>query len=132
MTRQAQMIQWANGAAVDPRGSIFSERLAVQMTSEAGPIRDRGEPVPGTDAESSPVGSARLSDFKILREIGRGGQSIVYEARQLSLRRKVALKRLPSAAVFDQRWLARFQNEVRAAAQLNHPQHRGLPGDRPR
>ena len=32
-----------------------------------------------------------------------------------------ALDRVPSAAVFDQRWLARFQNEVRAAAQLNHP-----------
>ncbi len=76
---------------------------------------------PETEANASQWGSSKLGDFEILREIGRGGTSIVYEACQTSLRRKVALKRLPAAAIFDQRWLERFQNEVRAAAQLNHP-----------
>jgi serine/threonine protein kinase len=84
--------------------------------------------VPGADAESSLVGSTKRSDFEILREIGRGGQSIVYEAQQLSLRRKVALKRLPSAAVFDQRWLARFRESWKGIQEILFP----CPGhDRP-
>ena len=61
-----------------------------------------------------------LGDFKILREIGRGGMGIVYEAVQLSLGRRVALKVLPFAATFDAKHLQRFHNEAHAAAQLHH------------
>jgi serine/threonine protein kinase/tetratricopeptide (TPR) repeat protein len=61
-----------------------------------------------------------LGEFRILREIGRGGMGIVYEAMQLSLGRRVALKVLPFAATLDCRQLQRFQNEARAAAQLHH------------
>lgn len=64
---------------------------------------------------------AALGDFRIRREIGRGGMGVVYEADQLSLGRQVALKVLPFAAVLDQRRLRRFQNEARAAAGLKHP-----------
>ncbi len=64
--------------------------------------------------------STTLDDFEIVREIGRGGTAIVYEARQKSLRRRVALKQLPAAAAFDQRWHDRFRKEVRAAARLHH------------
>ena len=46
---------------------------------------------------------------------------IVYEAEQLSLQRRVALKVLPFAAAVDSQQLRRFQNEARAAAQLHHP-----------
>jgi len=46
---------------------------------------------------------------------------VVYEAEQISLRRRVALKVLPFAAVLDQRQLQRFKNESLAAAQLDHP-----------
>jgi len=63
----------------------------------------------------------QLGDFLLGREIGRGGMGIVYEAQQLSLDRKVAIKVLPTAAVWDQKQVARFQNEARAAAQLQHP-----------
>jgi serine/threonine protein kinase len=63
----------------------------------------------------------QLGDFLLGREIGRGGMGIVYEAHQLSLDRKVAIKVLPLAAVWDQKQVARFQNEARAAAQLQHP-----------
>ncbi len=63
----------------------------------------------------------RLGDFVLLGEIGRGGMGVVYEARQLSLGRRVALKVLPFAAVLDQRQIARFKNEAQAAAQLAHP-----------
>lgn len=65
--------------------------------------------------------SRRLGDFRIVREIGRGGMGVVYEAEQISLRRQVALKVLPFAGVLDPRQLQRFRNEALAAAQLRHP-----------
>ncbi len=61
-----------------------------------------------------------IGDYRILREIGRGGMGVVYEAMQVSLARRVALKVLPFAAMLDQRQLSRFQIEARAAAQLHH------------
>jgi serine/threonine protein kinase/Tfp pilus assembly protein PilF len=63
----------------------------------------------------------RLGDFDLLREIGRGGMGVVYEARQLSLDRRVAVKLLPFAAVLDAKQIARFKHEAQAAAQLHHP-----------
>ncbi|HEX5271330.1 MAG TPA: serine/threonine-protein kinase, partial [Gemmataceae bacterium] len=61
-----------------------------------------------------------LGDFRIEREIGRGGMGVVYEAVQMSLGRRVALKVLPFAAALDAKQLQRFQNEAQAAAQLHH------------
>jgi serine/threonine protein kinase len=62
-----------------------------------------------------------LDDFRILREIGRGGMGIVYEAEQISLGRRVALKVLPFPAILNSTQLRRFQNEARATAALDHP-----------
>jgi serine/threonine protein kinase len=62
----------------------------------------------------------QIGDYRIVREIGRGGMGIVYEAHQVSLNRQVALKILPFAAVLDQRQIARFRMEAQAAAQLHH------------
>ena len=67
-----------------------------------------------------PLGFRTLGDFRLLREIGRGGMGIVYEAEQISLARRVALKVLPFAGVLDERRLQRFRNEARAAAGLQH------------
>ena len=62
-----------------------------------------------------------IGDFRIVSEIGRGGMGIVYQAEQISLRRMVALKVLPYAAVLDPKQLQRFKNEAQAAALLQHP-----------
>jgi eukaryotic-like serine/threonine-protein kinase len=51
-----------------------------------------------------------LGDFRILRQVGRGGMGVVYEAEQISLGRRVALKVLPFAAALDAKQLQRFKN----------------------
>jgi serine/threonine protein kinase/Flp pilus assembly protein TadD len=78
----------------------------------------------------------RLGDFRILREIGHGGMGVVYEAEQVSLGRRVALKVLPQKLLVDARTRQRFEREAKAAAKLHHTnivpvfgvgQHDGLP-----
>jgi serine/threonine protein kinase len=63
----------------------------------------------------------RLGDYRILRELGRGSMGVVYEAEQISLERRVALKILPFASAIDPRQRQRFLIEAQAAAQLHHP-----------
>ena len=81
---------------------------------------DEGEQ---TDAASGLANEVpdQLGDFRIVREIGRGGMGVVYEAEQVSLERRVALKVLPLAGVLDRRQIRRFKIEARAAAALDHP-----------
>src|SRR5262249_56247720 len=62
----------------------------------------------------------RLGEYRIVREIGRGGMGVVYEAVQESLGRRVALKVLPPGALGHARHIQRFQREARAAARLHH------------
>jgi serine/threonine protein kinase len=73
--------------------------------------------------EAKTDGTTRLplGDFRIVREVGRGGMGIVYEAVQLSLDRRVALKVLPFASALDAKQLRRFRIESQAAAGLHHP-----------
>lgn len=64
---------------------------------------------------------AELDDYRLVREVGRGGMGMVYEAEQLSLGRAVALKVLPSGALRNQRAVDRFRREATAVARLSHP-----------
>jgi serine/threonine protein kinase len=75
---------------------------------------------PAAAPASEPHLAVPLGDFQLLREIGRGGMGVVYEAVQLSLGRRVALKVLPFAAALDARHLQRFKHEAQAAALLHH------------
>jgi WD40 repeat protein/serine/threonine protein kinase len=62
----------------------------------------------------------QLGDFRILREVGKGGMGIVYEAEQVSLGRHVALKVLPRSRLQDAKAKRRFEREAKAAARLHH------------
>jgi WD40 repeat protein/tRNA A-37 threonylcarbamoyl transferase component Bud32 len=61
-----------------------------------------------------------LGDYRIVREIGHGGMGVVYEAEQVSLGRRVALKVLPRHVASDRKVLERFRREAKAAARLHH------------
>jgi serine/threonine protein kinase len=108
---------------------VDPERLAAEYPAIAGELRScleilrlagrvEGEPgaaaaVEGTEDHAP---APMLGDFRILRQVGRGGMGVVYEAEQVSLHRRVALKVLPFASALDPQQLRRFQTE----AQLHH------------
>ena len=62
-----------------------------------------------------------LGDFRILREIGQGGMGVVYEAEQISLKRKVALKVLPAHLSFSDVMVKKFYREAEAGGRQRHP-----------
>jgi eukaryotic-like serine/threonine-protein kinase len=83
--------------------------------SQINPLSNRACPA------TEELAGRQLGDFQIIREIGRGGMGVVYEATQISLKRRVALKVLESAKALDSKNLQRFQIEGQAAAGLQHP-----------
>ncbi|MGE3820188.1 MAG: protein kinase, partial [Isosphaeraceae bacterium] len=100
---------------------------AIAMLAELGRSRAKRDQVrleetDSTDTDEPPAGrpSRILDDFEIVREVGRGGMGVVFEARQVSLDRRVALKVLPFAAALDPQRLARFRTEAHVSAKLHH------------
>jgi hypothetical protein len=72
-------------------------------------------------ATPAPFAPRSLGDFQLVREIGRGGMGVVYEAIDVRLHRTVALKRIKAGILADAEELAMFRKEARAAAALQHP-----------
>ncbi len=94
--------------------------LLGELRSGALSGRDAG---PGTGSAAAPGlrDLPRLGEYRLIRELGRGGMGVVYEAEQESLGRRVALKVLPFHSLMDTRRIERFQREARAVASLQHP-----------
>jgi WD40 repeat protein/tRNA A-37 threonylcarbamoyl transferase component Bud32 len=80
---------------------------------------DRHAPVAAAATVGAPP-LQQIGDYRVLREVGRGGMGVVYEAEQVSLGRRVALKILPPQVAKDDKALQRFRREAKAAAKLHH------------
>jgi serine/threonine protein kinase/Flp pilus assembly protein TadD len=103
-------------ALADELRALFSALVLMEDVRPSPPAAAEGPPLDRAGA----VPCRQLGEYRLVREIGRGGMGVVYEAEQESLGRRVALKVLPPEAVRDPRYLQRFQREARAAARLHH------------
>ncbi|TWT51926.1 Serine/threonine-protein kinase PrkC [Thalassoglobus neptunius] len=95
------------------------EVLPMLMVMERSKASDSSGIVGHDSWENSFVGQ-KFGDFEIVREVGRGGMGIVYEAQQISLGRQVALKILRRHSQLNEKQRLRFEREARAAARLHH------------
>lgn len=96
-------------------------RAEVQSLLDAVPGADSFLEDPPVSVASSLKPGQKIGHFEIIGAVGRGGMGEVWKARDLRLKRDVAIKVLPADLVRDPDRIARFEREARAASALNHP-----------
>ena len=109
---------------------LFPAMVEIEQVKED----QQGATEPVVAAES--LALEQVGDFRIIRQVGKGGMGVVYEAEQVSLGRHVALKVLPRSMIVDGQARRRFEREAKSAARLHHTnivpvfgvgEHDGMP-----
>jgi serine/threonine protein kinase/WD40 repeat protein len=104
--------------AAGPAGSSFPPGWALSADGRSSASRP---PIPAVTVSAIPPELSHHPKFLILRELGRGGMGVVYQARQTMMNRQVVIKVINCALLDQPGALERFRREVQAAAQLSHP-----------
>ena len=121
--------------SIREQGALFGQIIDRLLAGEVLDVRNLREEYPNIgddvleqirayqemlpDDDDAPAIST-LGDYSIVRQVGRGGMGIVYEAWQNSINRRVALKILPAGVAADAKTMARFVREAHVAGKLKH------------